>query len=410
MLKSSALYIVIIVSVILAILSASLISVSFYYRLDQLKKIRFDKLKTNLDSGTAILLSQKFLFQDSLKKELFSGVADSVMLSKLNWGVYELNNVYAFEQGDTLKRSFLSGTTFNDLSSLYLVDEDRPLNISGKTEITGDVEIPESGIRRAYIDGVGYKGQKDVNGKIGKSQRKLPDLNNDKLNYIYETFDLDGKQFYKADSVVNSFFNSTLILHLKLSQTDLEDIKISGRVIIISDTIIRIGKNVVLDNALIFAPVIQVADNVEGTCQLFARDSLTIGKNCVFNYPSFAGVFKIDEKDSESKLSLSAGGIFNGTLLTYTKSKTGLEPVISIGKGTKINGQIFASGPVMLESPVTVFGKTTARKVLLKKASLIYDNYLIDIVLNRGKLNKHYLSTPIFVDGSAKYDVVKWLK
>lgn len=409
MVKASALYIVVIVSVILAVLSISVISVAFYYRMDYHQKMRFDKLSVNLESAAAIVLSESFEIQDELKKRLYEDKTDSVILSKFHWGVYELNNIYAFEQGDTLRKSFISGSNFTDPSTLYLIDEDRPVNISGDTKLIGDVEIPESGIRQAYVDGVGYDGKREVEGQIRFSKRTFPELDHQKLDYIYEMFKVKGENFDGADSISNSFFNPVRIVNLSPGQVDIDRISLKGRVILISDSLVRIGEGTVLDNVLIFSPVIEVANGVTGTCQFFAQDSIRIGKDCVFTYPSFAGVFKTEDNTRESKLTIMENVLFDGTLMTYSKSTAESEPTLSIAKGTVLNGQVFSSGPVLLEAPIRINGKTTARKVLMKKKSLIYDNYLIDVILDRKELNEHYLNPAIFTVQDGVYDVVKWL-
>lgn len=411
MVRASALYLVVIVALLIAIFSASLLTLSFFYRQEVKKKERFDKLLSNLDSGTALLLSAGFLKDTSPQHlDLFEKLTDSLMIQKDNWGVFKLGLVQAFELRDTLKRSFLIGNKFEDTNAIYLADEDRPLSVSGDTRITGDGQLPKSGIRQSYVDGKAYTGKELIKGKITNSKLQLPSLNSTLLKLIEEQFkSTEGKDFSPEDSIGNSFFFAAKVFKLGQGQLNLASGKIKGKIVLVSDTSITISAGMQLDNIQIYAPVIIVADGFKGSCQLFAKDSIVIGKNCVFEYPSFAGVFKSEGSKVQAKISLNDGVKFSGVLLSYESKRTDLQTMISIGKNCIINGEVFAAGYIKLNSGLKVNGKVTAKRFLMQTASTIYENYLIDFTLNRKLLSKYYLSPPIFEGNQVDQMVLKWL-
>lgn len=207
MVKASALYLVVVISLIIAIISGSLLTIAFYYRLELKKKERLDRLLVNMDSGTSIVLSKDFFdYNKDTVLDIFAEQTDSVILRKEYWGVYDLGVVKAFELRDTLKRSFLIANVFDDPNAVYLADEDRPLSVSGKTQLIGDGQLPKSGLKAAYVDGKAYEGKNVISGKITESARVLPTLNKGMLNRIYQRFNLD--QMFRPlakDSIINSF-------------------------------------------------------------------------------------------------------------------------------------------------------------------------------------------------------------
>lgn len=410
MVKAAALYIVIIISLLIAMISASLLTIAFYYKLENQKKIRFDKLSANLESGMAILLSANFkAAEEDRVLDLFGDQKDSVSLSKIKWGVFELHAVRAFELKDTLKRSFFSGTTFTDQSAIYLADEDRPLSVSGSTKITGDGELPKAGLKQSYVDGRPYEGKEVIYGSIKDSGREVPLLTDEVLTEI-EDYLMPMEVFgvLPNDSIENSFFNKTAVYQLAPGQMNI-DHHIRGKVIVVSDTVINISAEASLEDVQVYAPAIIVAEGFKGSCQLFARDSIVIGKNCSFEYPSFAGVFKPDDEKIQSKVSLAEGCRFSGILLSYEAKRSDLQTMVALSKDCVINGEVYSAGYIKLEKSVNVKGKVYARRFMMQVSGTLYENYLIDMTLNRKELSKYYLSSGIFKRDQQQYKVLKWL-
>lgn len=410
MVKAAALYIVVIVSLLIAVISASLLTIAFFYRLEVQKKIRMDKLMTNLESGTAILLSEGFKkYDEEQALDLYGDQKDSLVLSKVRWGVFDLQLVKAFELKDTLKRAFLSGGVFTDQSAIYLADEDRPLSVSGNTQITGDGELPKAGLKQAYVDGRPYEGKELIKGSIKESGRELPLLNTELLDkittYLKPT---EGMSFEVKDSIIISFFSKPMVYKLRSDQQDINNVKIHGKIILLSDTTINIGSNADLEDVQIYAPAILVESGFKGSCQLFARDSIIVGKECNFLYPSFAGVFKPDSSKIQAKISLDSASHFSGILLGYEENRSDLQTLVSLGKNTLVNGEVYA-GYIKIERTVNVQGKVYANRFVMQTPTTLYENYLIDITLNRKLLSKYYLSSPIFKREKWDQKVLKWL-
>jgi len=446
MIKAAALYIVIVIALMIAIISASLLSVAYYYRLAQQQKSRMDRLGSNLSSGTAILLSANYQTSDTgTVKDLYDEGTDSVLLFQQQWGAFKMNTVRAFQQQDTLKHSFLSGCNYTNMAAIYLADEDRPLSVSGNTQLTGDGELPKSGLKQSYVDGKPYAGKELIKGKITFSTRDLPALEEQFLESLQSHFptttlnDQAGSviasglpasgsrpsigssgakgnlkagelEWNPKDSVVNSFYQPRQVYHLKPGQELLSGITIKGHVVLISDTTLTIASDAQLEDVLIYAPAIIIKDDFKGSCQLFARDSIITGKNCDFSYPSFAGVFKPAGGKIQSKISLGEGNHFNGILLSYEKERSDLQTMIAIGKGSKVEGEVFATGFISLEAPVTVYGKVYAKRFIMQRSGVLYENYLVDVVINRNLLSKYYLSSPLFKRADQDNRILRWLK
>ncbi|PYF76656.1 hypothetical protein [Pedobacter nutrimenti] len=410
MLKASVLYLVIVVSLLIGLISASLLTLAFFYKREAQKSSRMEKLNGNLNAVRAILLSKDLIAADTVMTlDLYGEGKDSVVYSKQRWGLVELSYAKAFVRGDTLKQVFLSSVPFTDPSAIYLADEDRPLSLSGNTEITGDGQIPKAGLKQAYVDGKGYAGKELLKGKIKDSSRTLPELDQKLIDELCAYFKEEGEKLSLRDSVGNSFYNEAKRYKLSVSQSKLEQQKFYGKLVLISDTVLKIGAAVKLEDVLVFAPSIMVEDGFKGNCQLFARDSIVIGKNCVFEYPSFAGVFKPAEKKLQSLVKLGENTRFAGILCSYENKRSELQTRIALAKGCLVKGQIYAKGYIQMEKGVTVQGKVYATRFIMKTPSTLYENYLIDISLNRRALSKYYLGSALFKENNSGSEILKWL-
>jgi cytoskeletal protein CcmA (bactofilin family) len=374
------------------------------------KAARIGRLSDNLKSGIAVLLSTDSTSDDTLRAIDISGKQeDSILVGKSSWGAFDLNIIKAFISKDTLKQVFLSGSLFADPSAIYLADEDRPLLLSGSTMISGDVEVPRSGIRAAYVDGKPYISKKLVNGRTKESARVLPSLNIPLISRLVTRFEKEGGKLPALDTLENSFFNDVAIYKLQGDDCELKPKLISGRIIIIADSTLTIKSGTTLRNIQIYAPSIIIEGGFKGDCQLFARDSIIMGKDCEFQYPSFAGVFKSENTTVQPKVSLGDGSHFSGILFTYERKRSELQTLISIGKNCILKGQVYASGYIKLDKPVNIAGKVYTTRFIMQTPATLYENYLIDVSIDRKSLSKYYLTSSLFEIKNEEQKVLQWL-
>ena len=403
---------VIIISLLIGMISMTLLTIAFFYKQQEQKKTRLDRLASNMESATAIILGEGFINHDQdMAMDLYGNGQDSVLLNKSTWGVFEMNTIKAFERNDTVKRAFLSANKYIDQTAIYLADEDRPLSLSGDTRITGVGEVPKAGLRKSYVEGKAYSGKELITGEIKNSSRELPLLNEALVNELTTRLEnSDTLQFLEGDSIHNSFFNDTQVYKIRPDEPVLTNIDLKGKIILISDTVLTIKADAILENVQIYAPSIIVVDGFKGSCQLFARDSVVVGKDCDFNYPSFIGVFKPEDGKLQAKIQLGEQTNFSGILFTYEKERSDLQTLISLEKDCLVKGEIYATGYVKLSRPLEVNGKVSAKRFIMQTPATLYENYLIDVVFNRKLLSKYYLSSSLFKREHSEQEILKWLE
>jgi len=407
MLKAGALYFSIVIAFFIAVISASLIMLVAHYRNSYLKDVRYQRLLNNVNSGVTLSLSQTN--QSEAKTfDLYGKGTDSLDAKQSFWGIYELVQLQSYIQQDTIKKAFLMGKQ-PDSVTLYLSDEDRPLSISGNTRITGDVQLPKSGLRQAYAEGKPYTGEKLIfSGEIKDSNRELPAMEQQVLDQI--TAQLNQKDFGKNEQVSNlkvSFHQEAKQIYLgKVAR--LENVDLQGRIILVSDSIITISSSAVLADVQIYAPVIKVESGFKGHCQLFASDSLLVANKVNFNYPSVLAVLRTEHSGDQPKLLIGDDVDINGLIFSYEKKRSPQQTLVSLGKNSKVKGEVICTGMLKLEKEVQIKGKVACNRFIMKTTQTLYENFLIDVVFNHKARSKYYLSAALF-GKNRENKVLKWL-
>ncbi|WCT13656.1 hypothetical protein [Mucilaginibacter jinjuensis] len=417
MIKASALYIVIIIALVIAVLCSSLIVAGYFYKIQYQRKFRGDLLYSNVCSGTNILLAEDEHSYSSRKVSLFGGDQDSVILKRINWGLYDVAVAQAFIHNDTLTKIFSTGYLADSAkwAALYLIDEDRPISVSGKTLIKGEVFIPKAGIKEAYVDNMAYQGDKKlVDGLKKTSDKKLPVLTESSYANLKKLLSVQAdadSSLAIADSMFRSFDAPLKLIGLGKQAIHLRK-KMDGYILIRSDTTITIDNTSILDHVIIFARSVNVESGFKGNCQLFASDSIHIQSNCHFNYPSVIGLLSQNQSKNKEpgKIIIDSATTIDGTVFSYDPNASAIRPVIILGSQTTVNGQIYSQGILSYKKNVAVNGSVMTNRFIYQSGYTMYENYLINFRVNSVPLSKYYLTSELLPFASTKRRVLEWLK
>ncbi|HKG08722.1 MAG TPA: hypothetical protein VKB19_19790 [Pedobacter sp.] len=404
MIRSSALYISLIISILIVLVCGSMLMIGYTYKLQERKQMRAITLNQNLSSATLILLTKGFGGDTVKRFSLFGNGRDSVSLEKKTWGLYELGLVKSWIGADTLSDSFLIGTPLMDtLKVLYLADEDRPMSISGKSLIKGTAYLPKSGIKAAYVESSGYDDKKLVYGAIRDSGRELPEPDAALLKHIQDLIADEAEVSDPLpDAMENSFFHPVKRLHLKGYDGFLSRFKARGNVIVSSDSLLVIDAHCRLDRVILVAPYVRIEDNFRGNLQVIATDSISIGNDVQLDYPSALMVLKNDSAGFQPKIRIGERTTVEGQLFAWEKTSSLLMPLIQIGSASVVKGEVWSKGYIALSKTARVNGSVSAIRLMARVSSAIYENYLIDVKLDKTLLPKYYLSTKLLNASAGK--------
>lgn len=420
MIKASSLFYAIVISLIIAIVSSSLILFAY------LSRIEFDnfemnqRIQLNADSGLNLLLSQQSLIEVNQEKtlDLYNKGDDSVFLSRKSWGAYEIVMSRAvFKKIEAIRIAQIGYYPDSaDLYSLYVTDNDKPLALCGKTQIKGTAFISKAGLKRAYIEGQSFVGDALIDGQIRQSKTTLPEFNKDLIGNIQLIF--SQKTITENDSVIiiekdlsgdslsNSFKNRTLVL------TSPNSIRISdgiyeGNIAIVSDKQITVSATAVLKDVIIAAPRIIFEKEFKGNLQAFASDSIIVEKDVSLYYPSVLAIVKGNKLPDISAIVLSENDTIMGNVFAYKSDSDPLKQVIiRMSDKSVIIGQVYSNGYMDVKGEVK--GSIMCDKIILNTPSSVYENHLLNAVIDLPALSRHYVGINLVEESNVK-KVVKWL-
>ncbi|MGM9475204.1 hypothetical protein ACS5PU_02195 [Pedobacter sp. GSP4] len=411
MLRAGALYFAVISAFLIAVICASLIMVAAYYREGNLKERRRVRLERNMSSAIGyVLKSKEKITAGKQSIDLLGEGKDSVEIDCSYWGVFPLSVIRAFTSSDTLSRVFLMGMDpGKDQVALYLSDEDRPLSVSGDTRIFGDAVVPRSGMRRSYVENRSYSGTQLVYGKVMESGKTLTPLDKDLIAAINRELDksVSGMVTLPYGNLDIPFLKATKIFAVpggaKLSGM------LSGKLVLYSDTTIIITGQARLENTVVYARSIRVEEGFRGSCQLFARDSITLGDRTILDYPSVLGLVAKEKMVDQSKITIGKDVIVSGSVFSYEPKRTPLQTMVSLSDRAKIKGELYSTGIIKLAKGAEVEGKTSCNRFVMQTPTTLYENFLVDVLLNRKGRDRHYLSPQVFKASGNEKKILLWL-
>lgn len=409
MVRASALYISLIISLLIVLVCGAMLMTTYIYRMQDRKAVRMQLLKRNLSSARELLLLDGFPSDTLEKLSLFGGQQDSVLLEKRTWGVYQTGIISVWVGADSLAQAIMMGVVPDDtLQVFYLADEDRPVSISGKSKITGTAYLPKSGIKAAYVEGRGYEDRTLVYGSIKDSGRELElpagrDFSDlaDWMQEMLRRARQEGRPDITQD-VPGSFLDPVKWVYQGAVAQIGEGQQLNGQVILTADSAITVQAGARLEHTILIAPYIRIEAGFTGRLQAFATDSIVTGAQVQLKYPSALVVLKPDTAGFQARLSMGKDCMVEGALIAWEKQRSELMPLLQIGEGTLVKGELWSKGYVTLAKNAAVNGSVTAIRLMARVSSAIYENYLIDVKLDRTRLSRYYLSNGFLNGGALK--------
>ncbi len=433
MIRAGALSYVVAVSVFIALILASLITLGYYYRLHHIQLEHSNRLVRNANSGFNLLLSGESLGRTASQEvDLFEEGRDSVRLITRHWGVFEVGTAIAHHRGKEASKSGLIGYLMDSTqrTALYLSELNRPLSLAGNTLIKGNCFLPEAGVKRAYIEGQNFSRKKLIDGLTKRSDRHLPSLNVKVTSNLsqwlsdirFGSQEMDSElnggsdedESQRFDSVANPFSKPTRFLEMNL----IDGVSLSGNIVVTSTGTIRITAQNNLRDIIVIAPRVYIEKGFEGNLQIIAKEQVVVEPQCNLQFPS---VILLDVASQQSttlkdELMVQIGeeSLVNGEIMIANLSgaagyaSSAKTPLLKMERESIIHGQAYVDGRTELHGKI--FGSLYTNKFYLKTPSSIYENHLLNGEINIDRRSRYYIGTDLVMGGlKAKYKVIKWL-
>jgi hypothetical protein len=415
--SGNTLVVTIIVALIIALLCSSLVLLAYYNRHTQITANIEHRLRTNLQSATAIVLADTGWHGNTGSDtiDLYDEQKDSVIIRERPWGLFEAVSVTAFSNRFSQQSRYFTGAPLTGYMEgcLYLADHRRSLYVSGSTTLTGNAYLSKAGISPSYIYPRVYNNDRLIYGNIKNSKEKLPALNTDIISYLYEQrvnvqqSDEQRELIFSPGDTLRQSFSGTGLFFYSKDPVMLNNLAITGQVKIQSDTLIEVSATVSLEDVILIAPIIRFANGFTGSVQAIATDSLVLGANCRLTYPSALVLLKKPGITTQNVVKVGAHAVMDGIILTVCDSTDVYKTYVELHKESLIRGVVYVSGFISMQGKV--HGTVLTDYFIHRSGSAVYENHLVDVELNRKKMSEHFVTSPVFT-GFAGKEIIKWLQ
>lgn len=412
-LPARALVFALLVVLIVALVSGALVTLAHLQTTQfQLQQDRQAVLR-NAKSGFQYLLAQEKVENKKIQAhfDLFGQGRDSVLLRRYPWGFYDV--LFSKAHRQTIQGQFLQtkaailGTDIKEQqqSALYLLDNNRSLSLVGKTRIEGIAYLPKAGVKRGYINGLSYYGDRLIYGEKERSKRYLPKLNEERIKLLQQEFLKMTGSTALAQEVQHSF--GELPLEIYAPTVYLKNQQVSGQVIIRSDSLIYVGKDAKLEDVLLFAPNIVIEAGFKGQLQAFATKTILVQENVKLEYPS--GLTLLSKYQKDNQIKIEDNTIIEGNILVKTdKLQSNVVPVqLVVNEKATIIGEIYSDTKVEIKG--TLFGHLSCHSFIYRTAASIFDNHLYNanmIYKNRPDM----FFTNLYLEDAKANKILKWVE
>ena len=409
---AGSLILTLVLSLLISIACCSLLLLLYFHGLMYSGYAEHGRLNNNVESAINIVLADTSINAarsvDSLN--LFGSTEDPVVISKELWGLQQFVSVKAIGRRIQEQRSFLcaSGMPAELKAALFLADHQRPLQFSGKGKINGDLFLPKAGLLKNTHDT-----EVELSGNFSHVSDSLP-LLNDQLNFyldsflnkfVFETADQNTSLLNSSESIEQDFLDTALIIRSKEEIILRTAASFKGKVIIASAKEIMIEEGAQLDNILLWAPVIRFKNGFRGILQAFATDSLIVGSDCSFGYPSSLLLIKPEAIDGKGFIEIGTGTEIKGIVIGVTRGARAPAIFASLDENTVVTGIVYING--YLEEKGVVNGCILTDFFMYRSTTGNFENNFHAPHIDRKMLPEFFVCPAIF-KSSTRLNITQW--
>ncbi|WP_298487861.1 hypothetical protein [uncultured Maribacter sp.] len=405
MIKAGSLYYAIIICVLVGVCCAAFMLTSHYSKMHGIiLQTQSELLNTNTSGIQYFLNKVNRLGTTPEKVDFFeNGIITEGSIT--NWGFYKVLKVRSVFKRDTIVRHALLGKKYSNPPALYLVDNDKPVQMVGKAKIKGDAYLPKKGIKKGYITSQSFSSFTFLEGNKLRSGNKLPIITGafslpDTVGVTKRTLE----EIKKGEIINQSFTDRSL--QITVSTPTITNKIILGNVVISAKDSLFITRSNKLEDVVIMAPIVVFEKGFTGTVQVFSNEKVELEEDVVLKYPS--GIYMDGTHLNNREVLFNEDSKFLGSVVV-AKSSSKAPSLISVAKNAQIIGSLYCDGNTDLKG--SIIGSVYTDKFYLKTEASTYENYIEDGQIDQKSLSKDFLGCSFSKEKELieKYGVVKML-
>ncbi|TXD83446.1 hypothetical protein ESY86_09565 [Subsaximicrobium wynnwilliamsii] len=419
-LKAGALQLTLFIAVVVALLLMAFILLVHTHKRFQVQTDFIIETVKNADRGIQYALNNTGVLRDSTYIQCDADYK-TLKTYRSYWGVFEKITSVSKIKNNTVEKYALVGGQLSKAQrpSLYLSDERKPLVLVGNTRIEGLAYLPEQAVKSGNIAGHSYYGSQLIYGQT-RTAYELPDIDEEMGAHLSaledQSLSIPEDQFLAIEpgkTYKNSFFRPVQIVYSN-QDINLGNLKMTGNIIVQSESKITVAATSVLKDIVLVAPEIEIQNKVKGNFQAIASERIVVGENVALEYPSALVVKenesvkdKIEPAGSEKNaITIGAYASIKGVLLFLGQPKpNNYEVQLGIETNASIIGEVYCNQNIELQG--TVLGTVYAKNFIAKQFGSIYQNHIYNGQIIATDLPEEFIG--LNLTNTSEKGIVKWL-
>lgn len=400
--SANVLPVVVVVSVVMLLGLIALISL---WEADFLlfSKINYNRMqRANAVSALLLYTNYPDLMQGPVADtafRLFDSIPSSeVRLARRPWGLFEVLSVTT---SDGFNRTCLLGAsepfTRGVRAGFYYTGSGAGLTLAGNTNLQGVLHMPRQGFTFGQMQSVFFSGEKPSTDSIKTSDTEFPlgaEAVRERVAALLSST-TPGKQIEFTDSLQNSF-KSPFPVTIDAGSGVLTNCIFHDYVMLTGDEL-YISSSCELRNVVVVARKVVVEDGVEGSAQIFARDSVLVGEGVALEYPSgiYSGLYA----------ELAEGSTVDGFMMCgFDGEKNTRQANMKKAVTSTVRGLVYVRGVSQVQGIIT--GSAFLEESNYYAPYGFYRNIMYDASV----LADSEVVYPVWFDEGAKRKLIAWVK
>lgn len=355
--------------------------------------------KANIESLFTLYMNDPQIigqYEDGKTVTLYDSIPGSTMhIQRELWGLYE--KITVSSDNNRLSQIKLLGVSrpYHKDCTLWYNDNKSSLTITGYTNLHGLLLLPQNGIVYGQMQSVFFAGEPIERTKMGHSDNKMPEIMPHIRKHIDNmlTGSMASSYYDSPDSLTIGFKRETHVI--RTDDGEITGHILRGNIIIMGDKI-NIDSSTKLNDVLIIGNEINIGADFRGSLQAFARDSITIGRSAILEYPS--GLY------SGKYIEIRDNAAVNGYVICdYTGETDIKKPNGKMARTSKIRGLLWNSGIMQFQGIVN--GSVFLNKAVYYAPHGYYQNMFYDVTIFENDI----LAYPLWIVNESLRREVKWL-
>lgn len=395
-LKASALFYATTVSLLIGLVMGSMILLTHFRNIRSQEWIAHERAASNARSAAYFALHNSDRELGSIHVDLFQNGSDSATINVIPWGGLDLIKTRAWIADQEASITAFGGFLFDDQVVLDLARKAGPLHMCGDARIHGDVRVPLSDVRRGYIEGKPFTGEKLVNGQLFRSEDQNRSLRKDLESRLQQNctrthlegeYPIELPEDHRYDNLGGS--SPTLPVLQFHGRTHLEGYDLKGPILIRCDDSLSIDATNQMEMVIIQAPFITIDPGTRLTAQLFSTQGIHLSEDVQLLFPSMLAVWRDEHLAAPAFIRVGENAHVQGAVIAVDRSTRGRsQGNILIGSGALVQGEVYTDGSIQHQGHIR--GTTTAGELILRTSASVYQGHLLDGTIQRYDLGSQW--------------------